>query len=73
MTIDKVVSFAKENGYENVQPLKDWNGYRCYEPVVFEDAISFTGPPLIILVKDNTIRMSTPDEAFLYLDSIIVD
>ena len=73
MTIDKVVSFAVENGYEGAKFLRDWNGYKCYEPIVNDNDISFCGPLFIILVKDDEIRMSTPEEAFLYLDSIIAE
>ncbi|CAL7909873.1 hypothetical protein [Fusobacterium necrophorum] len=62
MTLNKIVEFAKNQGYDNVKFLKQWNGYSCYEPY-FSDGISFTGLPLVILVKEDEIRMSTPEES----------
>ena len=60
----KVQDFAKEQGYKKAVYLNDWNGYKCYEPIFDKKQPSFTGLPLIILVdKDNNIRMSTSDEA----------
>lgn len=64
----KVTDFAVANGYEAVEKSKPWNGYECYEPIMFEDEIAFIGPPLVILVKGDEIRMSTPEEAFARID-----
>lgn len=61
---NKVREFAKEHGYENVEYLNEWNGYDCYEPILKDGEMSFTGAPLIILDdKKGNIRMSTYDEA----------
>lgn len=60
----EVIEFARKNGYETAVKAVDWNGYECYEPVMDKDEISYIGAPLVILVKDNTIRMSTVEEAF---------
>lgn len=68
--IEKAVEeFAIRQGYKNATFLCKWNGYDCYEPILSEDEVSFTGFPLLILVSENgEIRMSTPDEALQQLD-----
>lgn len=68
MDISKVKQFAKKQGYKTVSQLKPWNGYECYEPIMDEKTTSMVGPPLLILVKGDKIRMSTPDEAFQQMD-----
>lgn len=45
---------------------KDWNGYEVYEPVYKEFA--YTGLPLVVLVKDDEVKLSSPDEAISYLN-----
>lgn len=44
---------------------KDWNGYEVYEPI--HNKPIFLGPPLVVLVKNNEVRISTPEESFEYL------
>ena len=68
MDIKQVISFAQRNGYETVEKLNNWNGYECYEPNMDSKKETELGPPLLILVKGDKIRMSTPDEAFQQLD-----
>lgn len=63
--MEKVNAFAKEHGYEKAEYLKDWNGYKCYEPIMNETETSFIGLPLVILVKNDEIRMSTSEEAMI--------
>ena len=67
MNIEKINGFAREHGYETVEKLLPWNGYEVYEPIRHKDISSKIGPPLIILVKDETIRFSTVEEAFQQL------
>lgn len=67
MNIEKINGFAREHGYETVEKLPPWNGYEVYEPIRHKDISSKIGPPLIILVKDETIRFSTVEEAFQQL------
>ena len=67
MDIKQVISFAQRNGYETVEKLNNWNGYECYEPIMDSKKETELGPPLMILVKGDKIRMSTPDEAFQQL------
>ena len=47
---------------------EDWNGYEVYEPL-YKKPI-FLGPPLVVFVKNNDVRMSTPEESFAYLKFI---
>lgn len=65
----KILEFARERGYESAVYQKEWNGYDCYEPIFsLEQPESYIGLPLMILVKGETIRMSTPEEAMDMLD-----
>lgn len=68
MEIGKVIAFAKKNGYETAEKVEPWNGYECYEPIMDKKDATHTGPPLLILVKGESIRMSTVDEAFQQMD-----
>ena len=73
MTRDKIIAFAKEWGYSGAQYSGKWNGYEVYNPTyegATEEEPAIIGLPLIILVKGNEIRLSTPDEAFAYLDTL---
>lgn len=67
MKKEKIVAFAKENGYDGALPLGKWKEYDAYEPTfddTSEENLAFVGPPLMILVKGEEIRMSTVEEAF---------
>lgn len=64
----KIIKFAKRNGYDNALPLGRWREYEVYEPVFNGKEVAYVGPPLIILVKGDEIRMSTPEEAYQQLD-----
>lgn len=70
MTLDAITKFAKKQGYRSVKELKPWNGYKVYEPVFDDDSIAFIGLPLVILVKGQKIRLSTPDEALKMIDEM---
>lgn len=71
MSNDKILAFAKQNGYDGVEPLGKWRDYDCYEPT-FEDTSeeepAIVGLPLIILVKGDEIRMSTEEEAYQQME-----
>lgn len=63
----QITAFAKKNGYDSVAPLGKWKEYDAYEPIfkgATEKDPAAVGPPLLILVKGDTIRMSTVEEAF---------
>lgn len=68
MNINKIIAFAKENGYSGAVYLNEWRGYSCYEPTFSDDEVAFVGLPLIIMVKGDEIRMSTPEEAMKHID-----
>ena len=71
MSMDKIIAFAKKEGYDGVEPLGKWREYDCYEPFFdgsTEDEPAIVGPPLIILVIGNEIRMSTEEEAFQQME-----
>ncbi len=65
----KVIEFAISQGYETALRLKNWKGFEVYEPIMKKDEVSYTGLPLLILVKGDEIRMSTPEEALEQLNS----
>ena len=68
MKIKQVKDFAKQQGYDDVLSIGKWKGFDAYEPVFNGEEPSFIGVPLLILVKGDSIRMSTVDEAFEQLD-----
>lgn len=68
MKIGKIRAFAKKQGYDDVLYLNKWRGYDVYEPIFNNDEVHIIGVPLVILVKDNIIRMSTVEEAFQQLN-----
>lgn len=68
MNIREIIKFAEECGYTGAVYLNEWRGYSCYEPTFSDEGISHVGLPLIIMVKDNEIRMSTPEEAMQHVD-----
>ncbi len=68
MTEDQILNFAIDQEYDNFSYIGKWREYEVYEPLFDYEGISYVGLPLIILVKGDTIRMSTPEEAFQYLD-----
>lgn len=47
----------------------DWNGYEVYEPEYEEKDGEYPklGVPLVVLVKDGKVRLTTTDESFEYL------
>lgn len=68
---ERVTAFAKAQGYDGALPLAPWRGYEVYEPTfagVGMDDFLPVGPPLVILVQGETIRMSTEEEAFQRID-----
>lgn len=67
MDRSKVVQFAKAQGYDDVLYIGKWRGYSAYEPVFAGGETHFVGPPLLVLVKGDAIRMSTVEEAFQQL------
>lgn len=70
MNQEDILKFAQKQGYEQIQYLEKWRDYDVYEPMFNYDGISYIGLPLVILVKNNEIRMSTPEESFERIDDM---
>ena len=51
---------------DSYQKGYDWNDYKVYEP--FYSKPVAIGLPLVVLVKDDEVRVSTEREAFDYLE-----
>ncbi|NLY32120.1 MAG: hypothetical protein GX065_04910 [Firmicutes bacterium] len=64
-----IILFAKQQGYDNVLYIGKWRGYDVYEPTFEGTGPHFVGPPLVILVKGQSIRMSTVEESYEQLNS----
>lgn len=70
MDIKKIIKFAEESGYTGAIYHGEWHGYSCYEPTFADEGTFFVGLPLFIMVKDDEIRMSTPEEAMKRLEEL---
>ena len=69
MKKEDITQFAKKQGYDNVLYIGKWRGYDVYEPTFKGSGPHFVGPPLVILVRGRSIRMSTVEEAYKQLNS----
>lgn len=69
MNKDKIQKFAQENGYEKINYKGKWKDYEVFDPIYSESKeISYVGYPLMILVKNEEIRLTTPEESLELLD-----
>lgn len=68
MDHNKIVEFARAQGYSNVssEGVK-WQKYEVYEPKVSLMNAKLDLPRMI-LVEGDRIRLSTPEEAYAFLD-----
>ncbi|MBO6258148.1 MAG: hypothetical protein J6M93_02265 [Succinivibrio sp.] len=68
MDHEKIVEFVRAQGYSNVsaEGVK-WRNYEVYEPKVSLMKAKL-GLPQMVLVKEDKIRLSTPEEAYAFLD-----
>lgn len=74
MINDKIINFAKKQGYDSALYIGKWKNYEAYEPIFDNNSdVSFIGPPLLILVENDKIRMSTVEEAFNQLEASTAD
>ena len=69
MKRDKIKAYAKKMGYDDALYIGKWRGYDVYEPTFEGSGPHFVGPPLVILVRGRSIRMSTVEEAYKQLNS----
>lgn len=73
MKQSQVDEFAKSQGYETAEYLCEWRGFKCYEPIVAKNRMSYVGLPLLILEDEKgNIRMSTPEEAMQQIDESVL-
>jgi hypothetical protein len=70
MSQEDILKFAQKQGYDNIEYVEEWRGYQVYAPIFNSKEMLYIGLPYVILVKDNEIRMSTPDESLERLDDI---
>lgn len=68
MSIDEIKRFAAEQGFQKIAKAGIWNGYQVYEPVY--DEMSYIGYPVLILVSDSEIRISTVKESMQYMEDL---
>ena len=69
ITEKKILNFALKRGYDYVKKTDTvWKGYQVFKPCFDGVGVAYVGYPLVILVKDNEIRMSTADESLEILD-----
>lgn len=74
--MEKIIAYTKAQGYYSVEYSGLWQGYEVYCPFLEgEDELhpAIIGLPYSILVKGETIRMSTPEECFQILDALYGD
>ena len=69
MKKEVIIQFAKQQGYDNVLYIGKWRGYDVYEPTFEGSGPHFVGPPLVILVRGRSIRMSTVEESYEQINS----
>lgn len=70
MTLAEITEFAKNHEYDAVKQLEDWHDFKVYEPLFSGNEYAMVGLPLVILVRDDQIRMSTADEALQIIDDM---
>lgn len=62
----KVKQWALKYGYDDVEYLGRWKEFDVYD-LVFNE-VRVTGFPLVALVKDKKLRVSTPEESLEIMD-----
>lgn len=71
MSFEDVVEFARSQGYEAAEYRGEWREFKCYEPIFLKGETAYIGLPVLILEsKDGSLRLSTPEEVFRYIDEI---
>lgn len=65
MVREDVLEAISEMGAKRYKRGKDWKGYAVYIPLYTGNPV--IGLPLVVLEKDNEVRISTDDEALEYL------
>ncbi len=69
MNEEKIQEFAKKEGYSRIVYEGVWKGYDTYYADYFgDDKIRYVGLPFYVLVKENEIRLSKPEECLDILE-----
>ena len=68
---EKVLNELKKLGTDMAEKGPDFNGYEVFKPVYRGNPA--IGLPLIVLKKGDEVRISTPDEAFAFIDANYAD
>lgn len=63
LSIVEIKAFAKQHGYETAEYGGTYKEYEVWCPVEDVKNITFSGLPFLILVKDDEIMMTDPDNA----------
>lgn len=75
MENSKVLDFVTSHGWSGAEYEMDWNGYNVYSLLSGDDVDSefppCVGYPLVLLVKEDEIRVSTPEESLEYMQYYI--
>ena len=66
MVIEKIKEFAISLGYEEINKIKNWNGYEVYE--LYTEGAKL-GMFRCALIKGKEMRKSTDEEAFEILEA----
>lgn len=66
----EVLKFAVSMGYSKIGKRHIWKGYEVYPLSVNvpKGEIAIVGYPLVAMVKNGKIRLSTPEESLEFLD-----
>ena len=78
MEKEKILEFAKNEGYAKINYLGKWKEYDVYD-LIMEEEINgeeencCVGYPYVLLVKENEIRVSEPMECLRVRRQLIKD
>lgn len=65
---NKIIDFAKLEGFDTAQRVENWRGYEIYEPLYNDGEVHYIGLPFFIMLKDDEMRMSTLEETLAWID-----
>jgi len=70
MNPSEILAFAQQDDlpYTDVEYLCEWRGYQVYDPLWENKNSAKVGLPYVILVCGETIRWSTEDETYAFID-----
>lgn len=73
-TIATILAFAMRSGFDGIKKTNiQYKGYTVYKPYFNTKKTMHSGLPLSILVRDNEIRFTNPDETFEVFDLLLAE